>query len=160
LTEAPDRTAVPERAEREDVVTSAASPVASASVARPLQVVLSLFGFMVLLLALPFVLLLDGSIGSWLFGAGLFVLSFTLALAINKVADQLDDVQAIGLIGIGSIIRALFIFGILFVVAYKVDRELALIASGVFAAAFTADLLGRTMIHALRAKERKAALDR
>ena len=64
------------------------------------------------------------------------------------------------LIGIGSIIRALFIFGILFVVAYKVDRELALIGSGVFAAAFTADLLGRTMIHALRAKERKAALDR
>jgi ABC-type multidrug transport system fused ATPase/permease subunit len=88
------------------------------------------------------------------------VLSFTLAFAINKVADQLDDVQAIGLIGIGSIIRALFIFGILFVVAYKVDRELALIGSGVFAAAFTADLLGRTMIHALRAKERKAALNR
>jgi hypothetical protein len=159
LTEAPDRTAVPERAEREDVVTSAASPVATASVARPLQVVLSLFGFMVLVLTLPFVLLLDGSFGSWLFGAGLFVLSFTLAFAINKVADQLDDVQAIGLIGIGSIIRALFIFGILFVVAYKVDRELAL-GSGVFAAAFTADLLGRTMIHALRAKERKAALNR
>ncbi len=159
MTEAPDRTAMPERAEPEDVVTSVA-PVAPVAIARPVQVVMSLFGFILLLAALPFVLLLGGSIGSWLFGAGLFVLSFAMSFAINKVADQLDDAQAIGLIGIGSIVRALFIFGILFVVAYKVDRELALVASGVFAAAFTADLLGRTMIHALRSKERKAALKR
>ncbi len=136
-------------------MTTAAAPNPVPLRANPTEFVLAILGFIVLLVALPVVLLLDGPIGGWLFGAGLFAASWGAQRFITKVSEGLDPTQAVGLTGISSIGRAIIVVMILFVVALKVDETAGLTAGGVFAAAFTFDLMGRTTLFALREKQRK-----
>ena len=138
-------------------MTSAAAPAPVPVRANPTEFVLAILGFIVLLLALPVVLLLDGPMGGWLFGAALFAGSWLAQRFITKVSEGLDPTHAVGLTGISSIGRAVVVVMILFVVALKVDETVGLVAGGVFAAAFTFDLMGRTTLFAIREKQRKIA---
>ena len=138
-------------------MTSAAAPAPVPVRANPTEFVLAILGFIVLLLALPVVLLLDGPMGGWLLGAALFAGSWFAQRFITKVSEGLDPTQAVGLTGISSIGRAVVVVMILFVVALKVDETVGLVAGGVFAAAFTFDLMGRTTLFAIREKQRKIA---
>jgi hypothetical protein len=119
--------------------------------------VLAILGFIVLLLALPVVLLLSGPASGWLLGSVLFTGSWLVQRFIGKVSEGLDPTQAVGLTGISSIGRAVVVVMILFVIALKVDETVGLVAGGVFAAAFTFDLMGRTTLFAIREKQRKLA---
>lgn len=154
ITEARDSNDTPDGAER---MTTAAAPNPAPLRANPTEFVLAILGFIVLLLALPVVLLLDGPMGGWLLGAGLFAASWAAQRFITKVSEGLDPTQAVGLTGISSIGRAIVVVMILFVVALKVDETVGLTAGGVFAAAFTFDLMGRTTLFAIREKQRKVA---
>lgn len=138
-------------------MTTAAAPSPVPLRANPTEFVLAILGFIVLLLALPVVLLLGGPIGGWLLGAGLFAGSWFAQRFITNVSEGLDPTQAVGLTGISSIGRAVVVVMILFVVALKVDETAGLVAGGVFAAAFTFDLMGRTTLFAIREKQRKVA---
>ena len=154
ITEARDSTDTPDGAER---MTTAAAPSPVPLRASPTEFVLAILGFIVLLLSLPIVLLLAGPTGGWLFGAGLFTASWFAQRFITKVSAGLDPTQAVGLAGISSIGRAIVVVMILFVVALKVNETVGLVAGGVFAAAFTFDLMGRTTLFAIREKQRRAA---
>jgi hypothetical protein len=147
---------MPNGAEPEEVMTTAAAgPVPDR--AKPLEFTLAILGFAALILTLPFVLLLDGPIGGWLLGAALFAASWAAQRFVVKISDGMDPTHAVGLSGISSIGRAILVVMILFVIALRVDETVGLVAGGVFAAAFTFDLMGRTMLFAVREKERKAA---
>lgn len=138
-------------------MTTAATPPPVPLRANPTEFVLAILGFIALLLALPIVLLLDGPASGWLIGAALFTGSWFAMRFILRVTDGLDPTQAVGLTGISSIGRAIVVVMILFVVALKVDETVGLVAGGVFAAAFTFDLMGRTTLFAIREKKRKLA---
>jgi len=148
---------MPDGAEREQAMTSAAATTPVPLRAKPTEFVLAVLGFAALLLTLPFVLLLGGPIGGWLLGAALFAASWGAQRFVVRITDGMDPTHAVGLSGISSIGRAIVIVMILFVVALKVDETAGLVAGGVFAAAFTFDLMGRTTMFAIREKERKAA---
>ena len=154
ITEARDSTDTPDGAER---MTTAAAPTPVPLRANPTEFVLAILGFIALLVALPVVLVLDGPLGGWLLGAVLFAASWASQRFITRVSEGLDATQAVGLTGISSIGRAVVVVMILFVVALKVDETVGLVAGGVFAAAFTFDLMGRTTLFAIREKQRKVA---
>lgn len=116
---------------------------------------MAILGFIVLALALPVVLLAGGTFNGWLLGAALFTFSWIVQILIGRVAEGLEPTMAVGLIGISSIGRAVFVVLLLFLFAGKVDRVMGLIGAGVFAAAFTFDLTGRSVLHAIRQKEKK-----
>jgi hypothetical protein len=69
----------------------------------------------------------------------------------------MDPTHAVGMMGISSIGRAMIVVMALFVIAIKVDKTVGLVAGGVFAVAFTFDLLGRTTLFSIREKQQKAA---
>jgi hypothetical protein len=138
-------------------MTTAATPPPVPLRANPTEFVLAILGFIVLVLALPVVLLLSGPASGWLLGAALFAGSWFAQRFITKVSEGLDPTQAVGLTGISSIGRAVVVVMILFVIALKVDETVGLVAGGVFAAAFTFDLMGRTTLFAIREKQRKIA---
>lgn len=129
----------------------------SASVRTPrvIEFLFAIFGFMVLALALPVVLLAGGTFEGWLLGAGLFIFSWLAQIGITKLAEGLEPTMAVGLIGFSSIARAVVVVLLLFLFAGMVDRVMGLIGAGVFAAAFTFDLAGRAVLHAIRQKEKK-----
>jgi hypothetical protein len=154
ITEARDSTDLPDGAEH---MTTAAAPTPVTVRANPTEFVLAILGFIALLLAIPFVLLLGGPFSGWLLGAVLFAGSWFATRFIMRVSEGLDPTQAVGLTGISSIGRAIVVVMILFVVALKVDKTVGLVAGGVFAAAFTFDLMGRTTLFAIREKQRKSA---
>lgn len=136
-------------------MTTAAAPNPAPLRANPTEFILAILGFIVLLLALPVVLLLAGPVSGWTLGAALFAGSWAAQRFISKVSEGLDPTQAVGLTGISSIGRAVVVVMLLFVVALKVDETVGLVAGGVFAAAFTFDLMGRTTLFAIREKQRK-----
>lgn len=136
------------------VAAPAPEPQASA---KGLEFILAILGFIAIALALPFVALLDGPHLGWLLGTVLFIGSFAAQRFIGRVSQGMDPTHAVGLAGISSIGRAMVTVMILFVIALKVDETVGLVAGAVFAAAFTFDLMGRTLIFAIREKERKAA---
>jgi hypothetical protein len=138
-------------------MTTAATPPPVPLRANPTEFVLAILGFIVLVLALPVVLLLSGPASGWLLAAALFAGSWFAQRFITKVSEGLDPTQAVGLTGISSIGRAVVVVMILFVIALKVDETVGLVAGGVFAAAFTFDLMGRTTLFAIREKQRKIA---
>lgn len=124
---------------------------------KALEFVMAILGYIALALAIPFVALLGGPHMGWLAGAALFTASFAAQRFIGRVTQGMEPTHAVGLSGITSIGRAMVVVLILFVVALKVDETIGLVAGGVFAAAFTFDLMGRTIIFAIREKERKFA---
>ncbi len=138
-------------------MTTTAAPTPVPLRANPTEFVLAILGFLALLVALPVVPLLGGPIGGWVLGAALFAASWASQRFITKISEGLDATQAVGLTGIASIGRAVVVVMILFVVALKVDETAGLVAGGVFAAAFTFDLMGRTTLFAIREKRRKIA---
>jgi len=118
------------------------SPTPGASRAR---LALAGIGFVVCLLALPVVLVLDGTIGGWVLGLVLWTVNWTVMILVGRVAAAAESpVMAVGLAGITSMGRAFAIFLVLMLVGLKVSREAALTAGGVFIAAFTFDLIART----------------
>jgi hypothetical protein len=148
---------MPDRARNDDAVTTAAAPTIEAPSLRGVDIVLGYLGWAALVLCLPFVLLLGGPILGWLVGAVLFGGSFAAQRFVGRVTESMDPTQAVGLSGISSIGRAMVVVMILFVVALQGDRTVGLVAGGVFAAAFTFDLMGRAMIFAIHEKDRRTA---
>ena len=154
ITEARDSTDTSDGAQR---MRTAAAPNPVPLRANPTEFILAILGFIALLVALPVALLLGGPLGGWLLAAALFAASWASQRFITRISEGLDATQAVGLTGISSIGRAVVVVMILFVVALKVDKTAGLVAGGVFAAAFTFDLMGRTTLFAIREKQRKIA---
>lgn len=119
---------------------------------KPFEFVCASFGFLGLLLTLPFVLIGGGPFDGWWIGTLLWVVSWIAQIALMKFAVNLDGPQAVGISGLSFMARAWIVFGVLFVVAKRYDETAGLVAAGVFLAAFTFDLVGRMMLHALRMK--------
>lgn len=120
----------------------------------PFEFMCSTMGIFAVLVTLPVVIAVAAPMSGWVLGAALFLGSWLLAMAIGRFAGNLDSTQAIGITGMGFMVRAWTVFGILFVVAAKHDETVGLTAAGVFLAGFTLDLMGRTMLHALHSKQR------
>ena len=109
----------------------------------------STIGLLAALLALPVVLLLGGPIEGWLLGAGLWVVNWIGQLYTGKVSVGLKPTAAVGVTGVSFIARAWIVAIVLFVFALQVSETIGLAAAGVFLAAFTFDLLGRSVLHAM-----------
>ncbi|MBM3665279.1 MAG: hypothetical protein FJW92_05760 [Actinobacteria bacterium] len=124
-----------------------------------LEFVLATLGFITLLIELPFVMLLGGPFMGWFIGAFLFAASWGAQVAITRMAERMDPTQAVGIAGISSIGRAIIVVAILFVVALRVDKTIGLVAAGVFAVAFTIDLLSRSILFGIREKKRRLAAE-
>lgn len=123
---------------------------------KPFEFMCATLGMFVALLALPVVIASGAPVEGWMIGLMIWLGSWALGLAIGKFATNLDSPQAIGISGMSFMVRAWTVFGTLFVVAAKYDRVAGLTAGAVFGAAFTFDLMGRTMLHALRSKSAQA----
>ena len=119
----------------------------------PFEFVCSTIGLVGVLLTLPVVIAVSAPMSGWAIGAALWVASWIGALFIAKFAVGLDGPQAIGISGMSFMVRAWIVFGILFVVAAKYDKDAGVTAAAVFMAGFTLDLMGRTMLHALHSKQ-------
>ena len=122
---------------------------------KPFDFFCSSLGLFALLLTLPFVFIADGKLSGWFIGAALWVVSWVVGLALARFAQNLDGPQAIGIAGMSFMVRAWIAFAILFIVAAKYDRIAGITAAAVFAAGFTLDLAGRTMLNALKSKSRE-----
>jgi hypothetical protein len=99
------------------------------------------------LLALPLFLLAGWSMGAWALAAGLLVLNIGLALFFDLVSRNRSQVTIVGFMGMSLLIRAWLTFGILFVIAWQGDRDLAIVAAGAFLVYFTFDMVGRSVAH-------------
>lgn len=136
-------------------MTTSASPSTPFS-ARPVEFVFSVLGFAVGLLALPFALLFGGTVPGWFLGMVLFAAYWASGIALTRLALNLPPMHAVGVAGLSFIIRVWVVFGVLLGVALK-DSVLGVTAMLVFAAAFTFDLLGRTVLFSLRNRARQSA---
>ncbi len=99
------------------------------------------------LLALPLFLLAGWSMGAWALAAGLLLLNIGLALFFDLVSRNRSQVTIVGFMGMSLLIRAWLTFGILFVIAWQGDRDLAIVAAGAFLVYFTFDMVGRSVAH-------------
>ena len=124
---------------------------------RPFEFVLSVLGLIVVVIALPVVLLLGGPFSGWLLGAALWAANWGAQLALGRVAVNMPATTAVGLSGFSFIGRAWLVAAILFVVALRFSERAGLTAAGVFLVAFTCDLMGRTLLFALRERTRRGA---
>jgi hypothetical protein len=106
----------------------------------------------VAVLTLPVVLVLGGPLNGWVFGLVLWSANWGLQIMTAKLAINQTPTLAVGMSGISFISRAWLVAIVLFVVALKYDETIGLAAAGVFLAAFTCDLAGRTALFAMRAK--------
>lgn len=131
----------------------AASP--STDTPRPVVAIASSIGVIVAVLTLPVVLLLGGPLNGWVLGLALWSANWAAQIFTAKIAMGVTPTAAVGMSGISFISRAWLVAGFLFVVALKYDETIGLVAAGVFLAAFTCDLLGRTVLFALRQKIQK-----
>lgn len=121
------------------------TPPAPSGEAQTARLALAGIGFVVCLLALPVVLVFDGSISGWVIGAVLWTVNWVAMTWLGRIAARMESpVHAVGLSGISSMGRAFLIFLLLMVVGLKGSDTAALTAGGVFLAAFTFDLIGRT----------------
>jgi hypothetical protein len=112
-------------------------------------------GLIVAILCLPIVLLAGGPLNGWVLGVVLWSVNWWLQLLTAKLALRASPTAAVGMSGISFISRAWLTAIVLFVIALRYDEEIGLTAAGVFLAAFTCDLVGRTMLFAIGQKERK-----
>ena len=152
ITEAPDRTDMPDGAEREAVMTTATTAQPAPLRARPLEFLFSVLGLIATVIALPFVLIAGGTFGGWLLGAALFAASWYAGILIVKLSLSMSPMHAVGISGLSFIMRAWLIVAILFIVAKKGSEEVGLAAAAVFLAAFSFDLFGRIVLYSLRVK--------
>lgn len=119
---------------------------------RPVEFVFAILGLAVAVLAAPFVVLAGSPVEGWMLGAGLFLVYWLGGIFIARFAVGLSPTHAVGVAGLSFIVRVWVIFGILLIVSLRGSREVGVAAMLVFAAAFTFDLLGRTVLHSLRQK--------
>jgi hypothetical protein len=113
---------------------------------RPFQVAVAYIGLAVCVLAFPVVLLLDGTFWGWALGVVLWYANWGAQRLSDRIAYSAENpVMAVGVAGITRMARAFAVFLILMLVGLKVSEDAALAAGGVFVAAFTLDLLGRTL---------------
>ena len=136
------------------VATTSTTPPANhtSDAPRPLVFVASGIGLIVAILSLPVVLALGGPLNGWVLGVFLWSVNWGLQIWTAKVAVGSSPTVAVGMSGVSFISRAWLTAIILFVIALKYDEAIGLTAAGVFLAAFTCDLAGRTMLFALRSK--------
>lgn len=113
----------------------------------------SVIGLVAVLMALPAVLLLGGPIEGWVLGAGLWVVNWLGQLYTGKVSIGLKPTAAVGVTGVSFIARAWIVAIILFVFALQVSETIGLTAAGVFLTAFTFDLMGRSILHAMSQRD-------
>lgn len=125
---------------------------------RPIVFIASTLGLLAAFLALPVVLIAGGSIAGWALGLGLWLGNWLVQLGMAKVSLGLAPTTAVGISGVSFIARAWLIAIILFVVAARFDRTAGLTAAGVFLAAFTFDLMGRTLLFTVNERARKQDL--
>ncbi len=140
-------------------MTTAVAALPDAPREGPVEFILATVGFLTLIFALPFVLVLSGPFTGWLIGAVLFTASWAAQRFIVRMSERMDPTHAVGTLGISSIGRAFVVVGILFVIALKVDETIGLVAAGVFAVAFTFDLMGRSILFSLQDKRRRIERD-
>lgn len=132
-------------------MTVAAAPPAS-DVPRPMVAIASGIGIIVAVLTLPLVLALGGPLNGWVLGMLIWIANWSLQIATARWTMGTSPTAAVGLAGLSFISRAWIVAGVLFVVALQYDETIGLVAAGVFLAAFTADLLGRSILFAVRQK--------
>ncbi len=132
-------------------MTVAATPH-PADAPRPPVFIASGIGLIVAILSLPVVLALGGPLNGWVLGVILWSVNWGLQLWTAKIALGATPTVAVGMSGVSFISRAWLTAIILFVIALKYDKTIGLTAAGVFLAAFTCDLAGRTMLFAMRSK--------
>lgn len=127
----------------------------TSSVPRPVVAVASAIGIIVAVVMLPVVLIAGGPLNGWVVGLALWIANWSLQIATARWSLGANPTTAVGLSGLSFISRAWIVAGILFVIALKYDETIGLVAAGVFLAAFTADLLGRSVLFAIRQKIRE-----
>ncbi len=125
---------------------------------RPIVFIASTLGLLAAFLALPVVIIAGGSIAGWALGLGLWLGNWLVQLGMAKVSLGLAPTTAVGISGVSFIARAWLIAIILFIVAARFDRTAGLTAAGVFLAAFTFDLMGRTLLFTVNERARKQDL--
>lgn len=118
---------------------------------------LSSIGIIIAILSLPVVLLADGPFAGWMLGVALWLVNWGGALWLAKASAGMAAPYAVGLSGASFIARAWIVALCLFVVALTYDKTVGLVAAGVFLAAFTFDLVGRTALFAARQKHQEGA---
>ena len=116
---------------------------------------LSAIGMVVAVLTLPVVLLAGGPIEGWMLGVALWAVNWGASLWLAKASTGMSAPYAVGLSGASFIARAWLVAIVLFVVALTYDKTVGLVAAGVFLAAFTFDLVGRTALFAARQKHQE-----
>lgn len=110
------------------------------------QAAVVFIGLAVCALALPVVVLLDGPVWGWILGTLLWCANWGAQRLADRIAYGSDNaVMAVGVAGISRMARAFAVFLVLMLIGLKVSEEVALTAGGVFIAAFTLDLMGRTL---------------
>ncbi len=127
---------------------AAATP--STDAPRPLTAIASSIGLIVAVLTLPFVLLAGGPLNGWVLGVVLWVANWSVQLFTGKLVMNTSPTAAVGLSGLSFISRAWLVAIVLFVIALNYDEQIGLTAAAVFLVAFTCDLVGRTILFALR----------
>jgi hypothetical protein len=140
-------------AEGRPVTVAAAAPTSEAP--RPLVVIASGIGLIVAVLTLPVVLLAGGPLNGWVLGVVLWTANWSLQLLTGKLALNVSPTAAVGLSGVSFITRAWLVAIILFVIALNYDEQIGLTAGCVFLVAFTCDLVGRTLLFAMRQRVAK-----
>jgi hypothetical protein len=119
---------------------------------RPLTAIASAIGIIVAVLTLPVVLLAGGPLNGWVLGVVLWAANWSLQLLTAKLVVNATPTAAVGLSGVSFISRAWLVAIVLFVIALNYDEQIGLTAGAVFLVAFTCDLVGRTVLFALRQK--------
>ena len=95
-------------------------------------------------------LLLGGPLNGWVLGVALWAANWSLQLLTGKLVMNTSATAAVGLSGLSFISRAWLVAIVLFVIALNYDEQIGLTAGAVFLVAFTCDLVGRTILFALR----------
>lgn len=117
---------------------------------RPVVAIISAIGLIAAILSLPVVLLAGGPLNGWVLGVVLWCANWALQLATGKIALNVQPTAAVGLSGVSFITRAWLVAIVLFVIALNYDEQIGLVAGCVFLVAFTCDLVGRTVLFAMR----------
>ena len=117
--------------------------------------IVSGIGLIVAILSLPVVLLLGGPLNGWVLGVVLWSANWYLQLLTGRLALNATPTAAVGMSGISFISRAWLTAIVLFVIALKYDKDIALTAAAIFLVAFTCDLAGRTALFAINSRATK-----
>jgi hypothetical protein len=97
-------------------------------------------GGAVVVLALPVFAVAGWPLAGWALAAALWIGAQVFALVLARLPGGADNLAAAGMRGIGTTSRALLV-GIPLVVATIADESVGIAAAGVYALAFTVELL-------------------